>query len=36
MSSPHFGDQDLRGVDLDTGDRAQQLDDVLVRGEHER
>ena len=30
-----FGDQDLRGVDLDAGDRAQQLDDLRVWGEHE-
>jgi hypothetical protein len=32
---PAFGDQDLGGVDLDAGDRAQQLDDAPVRGEHE-
>ena len=30
-----LGDQDLRGVRLDAGDRAQQLDDLGVRGEHE-
>ena len=30
-----LGDQNLRGVGLDAGDRAQQLDDVLVRGEHD-
>ena len=30
---PAFGDEDLRGVGLDTGDRAQQLDDMGVRGE---
>ncbi len=30
-----FGDQDLRGVGLDPGDRAQQLDDLDVRFEHE-
>ena len=30
-----FGDQDLRGVRLDAGDRAEQLDDLGVRGEHE-
>ena len=30
-----LGDQDLRGVGLDAGDRAQQLDDLGVRGEHE-
>ena len=31
---PAFGDQDLGGVGLDTGDRAQQLDHTLVRGEY--
>ena len=30
-----FGDQDLGGVSLDPGDRAQQLDHVRVRGERE-
>jgi hypothetical protein len=30
-----LGDQYLRGVLLDAGDRAQQLDDVSVRGKHE-
>ena len=30
-----LGDQYLGGVDLDAGDRAQQLDNSLVRGEHE-
>jgi hypothetical protein len=32
---PALGDQDLRGVGLDAGDRAQQLDDVGVRCEYE-
>jgi len=32
---PALGDDDLRGVRLDAGDRAQQLDDVGMRGEHE-
>ena len=32
---PALGDQDLRGVLLDAGDRAQQLDDLSVRCEHE-
>ncbi len=32
---PAFGDQDLGGVCLNAGDRAQQLDDVGVRSEHE-
>ena len=30
-----LGDQDLRGVGLDAGDRAQQLDEVGVRCEHD-
>jgi hypothetical protein len=30
-----FSDQDLRGVSLHAGDRAQQLDDLGVWGEHE-
>jgi hypothetical protein len=30
-----LGDQDLRGVCLDAGDRAQQLDDLGVWGEHD-
>ena len=30
-----FRDQDLRGVRLNAGDRAQQLDRLGVRGEHE-
>jgi hypothetical protein len=29
-----FGDQDLGGVGLNAGDRAQQLDHMLVRGEY--
>jgi hypothetical protein len=28
-----FGDQDLGGVDMDAGDPAQPLDQILVRGE---
>src|SRR5436309_3277397 len=30
-----LGDQNLRGVRLDPGNRAQQLDDLRVWGEHE-
>ena len=30
-----LGDQDLRGLRLDAGNRGEQLDDVRVRGEHE-
>jgi hypothetical protein len=31
---PTFRDQDLGGVGVDTGDRAQQLDHLLVRDEY--
>ena len=31
---PALGDQDLRGLGLDARDRAQQLNDLGVRGEH--
>ena len=37
--APHleaaFGDQNLRGVGLDARDSAEQLDHMLVRGEHQ-
>jgi hypothetical protein len=32
---PALGDQDLGGVGVDTGDRAQQVDHMLVRGNRE-